>query len=157
MTLYTKKAIARVLGMSESEIQAMVSKGIIKKGVNKSGLFKLEETAREVIAALGSEEKKSGVLDYKSERALLVRTQRENAELDLQLRRGELHKTEDIELALTKVMMNFKASVRAIPAKAAPMAEKMDNSADIYDMLAKMVDEALEEMSDYDKFGDGEQ
>lgn len=154
MKLYTRWRIAKELGLTESEIQSMVNKGQIKSGIDERGLFRLEETAREIIAAMRKSPESRRVVDYKEERALLVRAQRENAELDLKLRRGDLHKTEDVEYATTKILMNFKARIRAIPSRAAPMVAKMDNTADIFDVLSQMTDEALEELSDFDRAGD---
>ena len=48
-------------------------------------------------------------------------------ELELQVRKNELHTTEDIEKALTDVLVNFRTKLMAIPAKLSPiMAKKKD-------------------------------
>ena len=66
-------------------------------------------------------------------------------------RKGNLHRTEDVEQALTTMLMNFRTKIMSIPAKLAKTVAGMSDSAEIYDLLKKETDEALDELSDYDK------
>jgi hypothetical protein len=47
-------------------------------------------------------------------------------------------------------VVRFKSKIRAIPNRAAPQAAQMNKSAEIFDLLKKLTDEALEELSDFD-------
>ena len=150
MKIYTEAAICRVLGIKKSELNAMIRTGAIRSGITPGGLFKLEETAREIIATYGKHGQESEIPDYATERARLMRAKRKSEEYDLGLKRGDLHKTEDIEEALSQVLVSFKAKISAIPSRAAPQVAKMESSADVFDFLKKLTDEALEELSDFD-------
>ena len=68
----------------------------------------------------------------------------------LSLAADELHRTEDIEIILSKMLVAFKARIDAIPAKAAPVVAKMTDNADVFDKLKELTDEALRDLSDFD-------
>jgi phage terminase Nu1 subunit (DNA packaging protein) len=150
MRLYTEAAICRTLGVTQSQLRAWVRSGAIQQGITSGGLFRLEETAREIIAACQKQGTKEETLDYATERAKLMRAKRQEQELELGVKRGQLHRTEDIEYILTKTVVRFKSKIRAIPNRAAPQAAQMNKSAEIFDLLKKLTDEALEELSDFD-------
>ena len=76
-------------------------------------------------------------------------TDKELAKLELDERKGDLHRTEDIEQALTTMLMNFRTKVMSMPAKLAKTLAGMSDNAEIYDLLKKETDEALDELSDY--------
>ena len=150
MKYYTAAALGRALGIRESEIKTFTRRGIIKKGVAQNGLYKLDESAREIIAAFREPETRKQSADYQSERAYLMRVKRQNAEYDLKLREKTLHKSEDLEIVISKILTNFKSRVRSIPARVSPQAAKMTNQEDIFDLLKQVTDEALQELSDLD-------
>ena len=150
MKLYNVKGLSRVLGIGEGEIRAWTRRGIIKKGVASNGLYDLEKTAQEIIAMLRGPEAREQSADYQAERARLMRVKRQSAEYDLGIREGALHRTEDLELALSKMLVSFKSRVRSIPARVSPQAAKMTNQEDIFDLLKQVTDEALQELSDVD-------
>ncbi|MCC8356275.1 MAG: hypothetical protein LJU34_00205, partial [Oscillospiraceae bacterium] len=127
--------------------RARATSGAVKKGRTEGGLYLLEETAREVIEAY----RDGGAVDapdYMTERARLMEIKRKSEEYDLGVKQGQLHRTEDIEAALTKTLVSFRAQIEGIPTKAAPQAAKIKNSTAIFDLLKTMTDEALEVLSD---------
>lgn len=148
MKLYTSAAIARTLGMTEKEIKALTKTGIIRKGYTEKGLYILEDTAREILENYRKPEEERENVDYVAERAKLMRIKRLNEEFDLNLRKRTLHTSEDIELLLSKMIVAFKARLSAIPSKAAQQTAKMTDSADIFDLLKGLIDEALTELSE---------
>lgn len=148
MKLYTAKAISRRLGIPEDEVAALTKAGVIRDGLKKPNLYAMEETARELLSEYRKSEEKRENVDYKNERAKLMRIRRLNEEYDLQLREGELHRTDDIELTISKMITAFKSRVTAIPAKAAPMVAGMSDTADIFDALQQLANEALIDLSD---------
>ena len=89
--------------------------------------------------------------DLNQQRAELTKAKKELAELELGERKGNLHRTEDVEQALTTMLMNFRTKIMSMPAKLAKTVAGMSESAEIYDLLKKETDEALDELSDYDK------
>lgn len=88
MRLYTSKVIADWLGLTERRVRQLRDEGIIEE--QAPGLYDLRATTRRYISYL-----RSGSLA--DERAGLTRAKREAAEMENALRRGELHRTEEIE------------------------------------------------------------
>lgn len=148
MKYYTAKALGRVLGIGEDEVTELTRRGVIREGLAKNGLFILEESAREIIAALKQEDGRHKSADYIAERARMMMAKRKSAEYDLELREKQLHRTEDIEIVITKILVGFKAKIRAIPSKMAERCAKMTNREEIFSLLKKTTDEALLELSD---------
>ena len=150
MRCYTAAALGRVLGIGESEIKDFTRRGIIRNGVKENGLYDIEEAAREIISMLREPEARKQSADYQSERARLMKVRRQSAEYDLGIREGTLHRSEDLELAISKILVNFKSRICSIPARVSPQAAKMKSQEEIFDLLKQATDEALQELSDID-------
>ena len=85
-----------------------------------------------------------------NERMKLTRAKREAAELENELRKGEVHRTEDIERGIKSMFLNIRSRFLALPAKLSPTLATMGgNQTGIFDELKQAIDEILEEMSDY--------
>lgn len=96
--------------------------------------------------------------DYTTERALLMRAKRLEQEYETGLKEGKLHEAKDVELIVTKMLMNFRSRIMAVPSKLAPRLTKENDTNAIYEILKEAMDDALNELSDYDKLfetGDG--
>lgn len=150
MRYYTAKALGRVLGLGEDEIRALTRRGAIREGIAENGLYTIEEAAREIIAALKQPGGRRKSADYTAERARLMRARRQSAEYDLGLREKELHRTEEIELVISRILVSFKAKIRSIPSRMAPQCAKLTDREEIFDLLKQVTDEALQELSDID-------
>ncbi len=136
--------------MTERNVRLLREKGVLTE--YKSGLYDLQEVTVQYINFLRkknpeAEEK----VDYNTERAKLVKAKRESEELELQVRKGELHKTEDVEKVMTDMFVNFRTRLLAIPAKLSPILTKKKDQTEIFKLLKSAIDEALEELSDFDK------
>ena len=83
MKLYTSKVVADWLGLTERRVRQLRDEGIIEE--HSPGLYDLRATTRRYIAFL-----RSGSLA--DERARLTKAKREAAEMENDLRRGELHR-----------------------------------------------------------------
>lgn len=156
MKLYTSAAIARRLDMSERNVRSLRDKGIIKE--YRPGLYELNAVTIQYINFLrknnpDAEEK----VDYNTERAKLMRAKRESQELELQMRKNELHSAEDIEQLITDMLIRFKTRLMAIPAKQAPLLAKKTSQTEIFKLLKAGIDEALEELADYDTLFGGKE
>lgn len=150
MKLYTVDAVARTLGMNPKEIIALTKSGVIQSGYTEQGLYLLEDTAREIICNCRKPEEERENVDYTAERAKFMRAKRLNEEYSLKLRKGELHQSEDVELILSKMIGAFRSRLSAIPSRAAPRAAKLTDSADVFNLLKTLIDEALTELSDFE-------
>lgn len=89
-------------------------------------------------------------IDYNEEKAKLIKAKRENEEIDLRLKKKELHESEDIKQIMTDMLISFKSRLSAIPSKLSPtLADKTDKT-EIFRLMKKEIDEALCELSDFD-------
>lgn len=88
-------------------------------------------------------------LSYYEERARLVKAKRENEELDLKLRKQELHEAAQIETIMGDMLTNFKVRLMAVPAKLSPVVAQEKDPTKIYKTLQGAVEEALNELSDF--------
>ena len=157
MKLYTVKVVASWLDMTERNVRELAKKNIIPQ--YRPGLFKLKDTVHAYIAFLRDKApNKEENLDYTTERAKMVRTKREAAELDLAERKKELHRSEDIEIIMTDMLIRFRTKLMSIPAKQSPILAEKNDQKEIFKILKKAIDEALDELSTYDAaFEQGEE
>ena len=79
-----------------------------------------------------------------------MRVKRESEEYDLMLKRRELHQSEEIRQVISGMLSNFRSRLLSIPAKASPVVAVKLDKAEIFEYLKGLVDEALNELSDFD-------
>ncbi|WAK79573.1 terminase small subunit [Clostridium phage Saumur] len=135
--------------MTERNVRTLRDKGVLTE--YKPGLYDLQTATHQYINFLrkknpDAEEK----VDYITERAKLVRAKRESQELELQLRKNKVHTTEDVEQVMTDMLIRFKTRLMAIPAKLSPILAKKTEQTEIFKLMKSAVDEALEELADFD-------
>lgn len=146
MRLYTSKVIAGYLGLTERRIRQLRYEGILEE--KRPGLYDLRGSIARYIAYIGGG---IGKENLNAERAKLTKEKRLAAEMDNRIKRGELHSTEDIELALSTMLMNFRTKTLAIPAKLSPELAQMNGDRQkIFDRLRDECEELLQELSNYD-------
>ena len=150
MKLFTAAAVARWLDMTERNVRLLRDKGVLTEC--RPGLYDIQEATRQYINFLRQKNPEAeDKVDYNTERAKLVRAKRESEELELRVRKNELHTTEDIEKALTDVLVNFRTKLMAIPAKLSPIMAKKKDQTEIFKLMKTAIDETLEELADFDK------
>lgn len=144
MTLYTSKVVAQWLCLTERRVRQLRDEGVIQEA--RPGLYDLQPTVARYIQYLGG----AGKENLNEERRRLTAAKREAAEMDNEQRRGDLHSTADIEKGLKTMLLNVRSRFLIIPAKLSPtLAAGQRTQADIFDLLKQAIDEALEEMSQY--------
>ncbi len=148
MKLYTVKVVAKYLDMTERNVRILRDKNIITESA--PGLFDLARVIPQYIEYIRKGGTEEETADYNVERAKLVKAKRENEELELALKRKELHRTEDIEQVMTDTLIRFKTRLLAIPAKVSPILAKKTNQTEIFEIIKSATDEALEELADFD-------
>ena len=150
MKMYTAAAVARRLDMTERNVRLLRDKGVLTE--YKPGLYDLQTVTVQYINFLRQKNPEAeDKVDYNTERAKLVRAKRESEELELQVRKNEPHTTEDIEKALTDMLVNFRTKLMAIPAKLSPIMAKKKDQTEIFKLMKAAIDETLEELADFDK------
>lgn len=144
MTLYTSKVVAQWLCLSERRVRQLRDEGVIQEA--RPGLYDLQPTVARYIQYLGG----AGKENLNEERRRLTAAKREAAEMDNEQRRGDLHSTADFEKGIKTMLLNVRSRFLIIPAKLSPtLAAGQLTQAGIYDLLKQAIDEALEEMSQY--------
>ena len=144
MTLYTSKVVAQWLCLTERRVRQLRDEGVIVEA--RPGLYELQPTVARYITYIGG----AGKETLTNERMKLTRAKREAAELEKELRKGEAHRTEDIERGIKSMFLNIRSRFLALPAKLSPTLATMGgNQTGIFDELKQAIDEILEEMSDY--------
>lgn len=144
MTLYTSKVVAQWLCLTERRVRQLRDEGVIVEA--RPGLYELQPTVARYITYIGG----AGKETLTNERMKLTRAKREAAELENELRKGEVHRTEDIERGIKSMFLNIRSRFLALPAKLSPTLATMGgNQTGIFDELKQAIDEILEEMSGY--------
>lgn len=157
LKLYNVVTVARFLDISERRVRQLKAENVIQEYKEGTGLYDLVPTIHAYINYLRKRNPESAEnIDYNTERAKLVKAKRLNEEYDLRVKEGDLHTSADIESVMSNMLINFKSRLMAIPAKLSPMLSKKTDKAEISKILKDAVDEALNELSDFDRtFGDG--
>ena len=146
MRLYTSSAVAEWLAVTPRRVRQLRDEGVLIE--KKPGLYELKSSVVRYISYL---RKGSGNTNLNDERAMLMRAKREAADMENEERRGNLHKTEDIEKGLAAMCLNMRGRFSALPAKlSGELAQMGGNQAGIFDKLKAAIDETLEELSHFD-------
>lgn len=143
MKLYTSKVVADWLAVTPRRVRQLRDEGVL---VEKApGLYDLQSSVVRYISFL---RKGSGNANLNDERAMLTRAKREAAEMENDERRGNLHRTADIEKGLAALCLNMRGRFSGLPAKlSGELAQMSGNQAGIHDKLKAAIDETLEELS----------
>ncbi len=67
------------------------------------------------------------------------------------LKEGKLHSAEDVEQIVTTMILNFRSRIMAIPSRLAARLSKESDTMTIFNILKEATDDALNELSDYDR------
>lgn len=152
MKLYDVKAVARFLDLTERRVRQLKDEGIIQEYKGMPGLYDLIPTTHAYINYIRKRNPDNAEsIDYNTERAKLIRAKRLNEEYDLGVKEGSLHTSEDVEAVMVSMLITFKSRLMAIPAKLSPVLSKKTDKAEIHRILKDSVDEALNELADFDK------
>lgn len=150
MKLYDKNAVAKFLDMIPKNVQRLTEKGILQ--TKQGGLYSLVEATHAYIRYLRDRNPENEEnIDLNEERAKLTKAKRLNEELDLSVKKGELHKAEDIEKIMSATLINFKSRLSAIPAEEAEKLATMTDKAKIFVYLNGRIKETLAELSNFEE------
>ena len=88
--------------------------------------------------------------DLEVERTRLTKWQADKTELEVAVLRGELIPSEIVQRVWSGMVISFRSRVMSIPTKSAHSVLGAVNVAEAEAVLKKLVNEALEELSEYD-------
>lgn len=142
----SRKVVAQVLDLTERRVLQLTQDGVLEE--YSAGWYKLLPAIRCYIQYLRSK------TEHGSEKDQLAKVKRESAELDLAVKKNELHLAADIEFVMTNMLVAFKAKLETLPYKVLPTIIGVPDGDDRVDrittILKSAVEEALAELSQYD-------
>lgn len=140
----TTAEIATILGISDRRVQQLTKQGVIKQqGRNE---YNISEAVQKYISSIQGNTKK----EFQEERTKLTKANREKAEIELQMLRGEIHHSEDVKKIMFDMLSAFRSRLLAIPVKAAPPLTAETELLAVQNILKAEIYDALSELSEYD-------
>jgi phage terminase Nu1 subunit (DNA packaging protein) len=142
------KEFGEILGLSTRRIQQLAKDGIIIRV--SQGKYDLPMSIQKYIDTIKDQSQSAEELDLNREKTLLTRANRQKAEMELKIMRGELHRSEDVESVMNSMLSSFRAQMLVLPGKVAPLVLGQKKIEVVKNTIKKYVYEALQELSDYD-------
>lgn len=144
MALYTSKAIAECLSITERRVRELRDEGILTE--ERSGVFNMKTVVRQYLAyKIGNQDDQARLTAARAERE---ETRGKIEKMKMEEAQGDLHRTDDVERGLKTIFANFKNRLETIPTKYAKTMAQLTDPAEAHDILQKAVTEALIELSD---------
>lgn len=141
----TAKRLAQILGITERRVNQLVKEEkILEKDPN--GKFNLQNNIYNYYKFKFCKDEE---IDFAIERAKHERAKREMAEIELAKLKNKMHDAEDVERVLTGMLINFRNRMLTIPVKVAPKVIGQKNIAVINEILRQEIQDALQELSEY--------
>lgn len=148
------KVLAECIGVGDRMVRYLADEGIVKR--NSHGRYLLLESVKNYILTLKVSKAGESVktdfdkdkLDLSHEKAVNEHWKSMITEIKLQLIKGQVHKSEDVERVMTDMFLKFKNKMLALPHK---LAIKLENRGrqDIQKVLREEISDALTELADY--------
>ena len=142
------KIFAQLCNISESEVKQLTASGIIEE--TSPGYYNLCPAALAYIRYLEEVNAGKRAAIYNSEKARLTRLKCEDAEMNLQVKRQELHHATDVEFITDNMRAAFTATLKSWSQKLAMRLAQEDHSERIIEIMQGAIDEALNELSAYE-------
>lgn len=149
----SSSALEEIIGVTSRRIRQLAEEGILIRA--SKGRYKLSESLRNYVmtlkVAMESSEKDTtdGGFDLDTEKAIHEKVKRQISELKLSVMQGELHKSCDVEMVMTDMLLRTRSKLLSMPAKLAPILVNTMDAGKIQDNIQKEVLEVLLELKDY--------
>lgn len=148
------KVIGEICGIGDRMVRRYADEGVFKRSAH--GRYKLFQSVKNYITAVKvakvGENVKSDLyednLDLNNEKAIHEHLKSMITEIKLQLIKGQVHKSEDVERVITDMLVRFRSKMQALPAKLATKLEQK-NRGEIQKILQTEIIDALTELSEY--------
>lgn len=147
------KVIGKIIGVGDRQVRNLAESGILKR--NRRGQYLLVDSLANYIMALKVQKAGETVrtdfdepLDLNREKAVHEHIKTMITDIKLQLIRGQVHKSEDVERVMLDMFEKFRSKLNALPAKLAPRLANKDKVY-IQGYLRKEIDDVLMELSEY--------
>ncbi len=152
MQLHKPESIAKYLNLTPQRVRQLKDKGILREV--RPGLYDLCDSTRRYINYIRQGDEN---LNYNDERAKLTEVKRRREELELREREKYLHESADVERIVSRILVNFKSRLLAVPANLSPILAKKNEKTEIYKLILEAIKEALMELANYENLFDGKE
>lgn len=136
--------MSEIFGLTKRRIQQLAKDGAFVKSAR--GMFDLPSSIQTYIEYLKPNKEE---LNKSEEEALWTKARREKTELELQIMRGDVHSSEDVENVMNDMLTSFRQRILSIPTKLSPQLINISETNTIKAKLMNVLNEALSELSDY--------
>lgn len=148
------KVMAEILGVGDRQVRNLAEEGILVRNSHGKYLFlqsvknyilnlKLAKAGEKIGCQLDK-----GNLDWEQEKAKHEHLKSMITEINLQLIKGQVHKSEDVGRVITDMFAKFRSKMLALPAGIAPRLWKKTKE-EITDALRIGIEDALNELANY--------
>ncbi|WP_199794631.1 hypothetical protein [Lentibacillus sp. Marseille-P4043] len=146
--IVTTSELCEILNLSSRRIQQLTKEDALIRAAH--GKYDLTASIQAYIKYMN--EVPNEELNKTEEEALWTRARRQKAELELQIMKGDLHRSDDVKRVMNNMLSSFRSRILSIPSKSAgPLQGKTDFN-EIKGILKNAVYEALAELADYDPY-----
>jgi len=143
--------LAKLFGVTCRYVNQLAKEGVLER--RAPGRWPLEPNISKYIEFLRTgktdKEGQEAKSIYWEERAKHEAAKREMAELQLAKLKNQMHDATTVELVMTDMLTTFKNRLLALPQKVSPKVIGLKSIAEVNDVLASEINEALTELSDY--------
>jgi len=144
--------LEKIIGVSDRRIRQLAEENTIVRAAK--GRYKLMDSIINYILTLKVQMEAGNVdldgeIDLEEEKAIHERVKRHISELKLQVMKGDLHKSKDVECVMTDMLISVKTKLLSMPTKLAPLLVARNDVDYIRTAINKEVFEALNELKDY--------
>jgi len=148
------KVLAEIMGIGDKQVRNLANEGILVR--NSHGRYLLMKSLKNYILNLKiaragekviSDFDNTG-LDLDTEKARHEHLKSKVTEIKLQLIKGQVHKSEDVEAVITNMFTKFRSKMTAMPYKLAPKLYGKEKT-EISGILKTEINFALQELADY--------
>lgn len=146
--LLKKKDMAESIGISVQAFDKWGVEPVFREG--RSAFFCVKDVLDNRLSNQHSKRQPESDLDIVKERARLTYHQANIAELDEDVKRGELIPAETVDQVWSDMLASFRAKILAIPTKTAHQFVALTDLSEIQDVIKEHLNEALQELSEYD-------
>lgn len=154
--MFTSAEMASILGISIRYLQKLTQDGVLVKAGH--GRYEIASTVQAFVAFKTGQAESANQeeLDFKKEKTLLTRTQRQKAEVELAVMEGKLHRGEDVEAVMNTMLTTFRTRCLVIPTRISPLLVGK-TLLEIKAALNAEIRDVLSELSDYDPAAFGQE
>ncbi len=148
--IVNQKELAQCLGISARQVRNLRQEGLFET-VPQSRGYILENCVREYINfKVNAEMGHSASISKEQIQAQHEEVKKQISILRLRKLRRELHEAADVEAFLTDMLTRFKSRILSLPTKIAMQTAGESDINRIVQSVTKVLNEALEELSEYD-------